>query len=140
MTKKPIGHYSGKLKEIGGSDYVAPASLGSGSGAGTKFLREDNSWQPVSAGISVIEEAEIDFGTVPISEKSFVIPNAAITPSMKIITSVSYAAPTGKDQDELEMDDLQLRALAGTGNFTLYVRAADGSYLADKFLINYIFA
>jgi hypothetical protein len=88
----------------------------------------------------VITETEIDFGATPVSEASFTIANAAITSAMKILTSVSYAAPTGKDQDELEMDDLELRAVAGVGNFVLYVRAADGSYLADKFKINYSYA
>lgn len=80
---------------------------------------------------------EIDFGAVGLSEKSFTVADAGIVPSMNIVCSVSYAAPTGKDQDELTMDDLQLRAVAGTGNFTLYVRAADGSYLAGTFKINY---
>ena len=95
---------------------------------------------PGGVGSFTVTEAEIDFGTTPVSEASFVITNAAITTSHMILSSVSYEAPTGKDQDELEMDDLQLRAVAGTGNFTLYVRAADGSYLADKFKINYSFA
>ena len=89
------------------------------------------------SGTFSVTETEIDFGSTPLSEKSFTITDAAITSGMKMLTSVSYAAPTGKDQDELEMDDLQLRAVAGTGNFTLYVRAADGSYLADKFKIFY---
>lgn len=94
-----------------------------------------------SSGSFAVYETEIDFGATPVSEASFVIVDAGVTSSaMKILTSVSYAAPTGKDQDELEMDDLQLRAVAGTGDFTLYVRAADGSYLADKFRINYSFS
>jgi len=84
-----------------------------------------------------INEVEIDFGTTPKSEQSFIISASGIKPTNKIICSVSYEAPTGKDQDELEMDDLQLRAVAGTDNFTLYVKSADGSYLADKFKINY---
>jgi len=109
----------------------------------TTFLRGDGTFAvpPGGSGSFTVTETEIDFGTTPVSEASFVITDALVTSSaMKILTSVSYAAPTGKDQDELEMDDLQLRAVAGTGNFTLYVKSADGSYLADKFKINYSFA
>jgi len=92
------------------------------------------------SGATGATETEIDFGTTPVSEAMFTITDASITATKKIMTSVSYAAPTGKDQDELEMDDLQLRAVAGTGEFFLYVKSADGSYLADKFKIYYIIA
>jgi hypothetical protein len=91
-------------------------------------------------GSFTVTETEIDFGSTPVSEALFTITDAGIVSTMKVMATVSYAAPTGKDQDELEMDDLQLRAVAGTGNFSLYVRAADGSYLADNFKINYTYA
>lgn len=94
----------------------------------------------VVSGATGATETEIDFGATPVSEALFTITDGTITAAKKIMCTVSYAAPTGKDQDELEMDDLQLRAVAGTGNFALYVRAADGSYLADKFKIYYIIA
>jgi hypothetical protein len=93
-----------------------------------------------ASGAFTVTETEIDFGTTPVSEASFTVTVVGMTTAHKILTSVSYATPTGKDQDELEMDDLQLRAVAGTGDFALYVRAADGSYLADKFKINYSYA
>jgi hypothetical protein len=97
--------------------------------------------QVASSTVSAVTETEIDFGSTPVSEASFTITDSAITSSaMRVMATVSYSAPTGKDQDELEMDDLQLRAVAGSGNFVLYVRAADGSYLADKFKINYSYA
>lgn len=115
-------------------NFVGSGVTASGGGATTTVTI------PGGSGTFTITETEIDFGTTPLAEQSFVITDAAITAGMKILASVSYDAPTGKDQDELEMDDLQLRAVAGSGNFTLYVKAADGSYLADKFKINYSYA
>lgn len=93
-----------------------------------------------SPGSFSITETEIDFGTTPVSNGTFDVANASMTALHKVIASVSYAAPTGKDQDELEMDDLQLRCVASGGGFTAFIQAADGSYLEGKFKINYTYA
>lgn len=87
-----------------------------------------------------ITETEVDFGATPVAEAIFVITDATMTAAKKIIATISYAAPTGKDQDEIEMDSFDIKAVAGTGNFTLYMKTTDGSYLADKFKINYMSA
>lgn len=93
-----------------------------------------------TSGGLVITETEVDFGVTPVSEANFTITDAGIDATKIVVAVVSYAAPTGKDQDELEMDDFVLRAVAGAGNFALYMRSVDGSYLADKFKINYTYA
>jgi hypothetical protein len=86
-----------------------------------------------------ITQVEIDFGTTPLSEKIFTITDAAATTTSKIICSLAYDSPTGKDLDELDMDDIILKVGSSTaGSFTLYVMTSDGSYLADKFKINYL--
>ena len=84
-----------------------------------------------------VKQTEIDFGATPVSEASFTIVDTDVSSSSQIIGTVAYEAPTGKDLDELEMDGLDLKFGAGSGQFTLYVRGLDG-YLADTFKINYL--
>lgn len=85
-----------------------------------------------------VKQTEIDFGATPIDGTSFTITDPSVNPNSLILTVVSYDAPTGKDQDELEMDNLELRVSSGSGQFTLFAQSSDGSYLADKFKINYM--
>ena len=92
------------------------------------------------SGGGVVSQTEIDFGATPVSDATFTITDAAISAAMKMMCSQSYDTPTGKDQDENEMDQLLLIPSAGTGQFTLYAKAVDGSYLADKFKVNYTYA
>lgn len=109
------------------------------SGGGTSnFLRADGTWASPGASSTDIKQTEVDFGITPLPEASFVITDAAISTSNQIIAQVSYDTPTGKDQDEIEMDRYDLNCTAGTGQFTLYMKSVDGSYLHDKFKINYL--
>ncbi len=84
-----------------------------------------------------IKQTEIDFGAIPISEKSFTITDASVLVTSQLMGNVAYEAPTGKELDELEMDSLDLKFAPGAGQFTLYARGLDG-YIADKFKINYL--
>jgi hypothetical protein len=70
--------------------------------------------------------------------KMFTITDSDVSSVSIIVASVAYDAPTSKDLDEIEMDDLVVRCgQAGSGSFEMFIDAADGSYLADKFKINY---
>lgn len=91
-----------------------------------------------SSGIgSSVKQIEVDFGTLPISEKSFLITDASVTPASHIVGSVAYEAPTGKDLDELDMDGLDLKFGPGSGQFTVFAKGQEG-YISDKFKINYV--
>lgn len=104
-------------------------------GGTATFLRADGAFASPTASAS-ISQTEIDFGTTPVAEASFLITDAAVSAASRIIGTVAYVAPTGKDLDELEMDGLDLKFAPGSGQFTLYARGLDG-YVADRFLINY---
>jgi hypothetical protein len=104
-------------------------------GLTTTFLRGDGTWAAVTA-VASISQTEIDFGTTPVAEASFLITDAAVTPSSRLLGVVAYVAPTGKDLDELDMDGIDLKFAPGSGQFTLYARGLDG-YVADKFIIYY---
>ena len=93
---------------------------------------------PGAVGGVNIKETEIDFGSLPVAEGTFIVADSDVTVSSQILAQVAYKAPTGKDLDEIEMDDLEIRCAAASGTFSMFIRAADGSYLADTFIINYL--
>jgi len=93
----------------------------------------------VVSGTTSITQTEIDFGSAPVYGAEFTITDATCTATSKITASVAYEAPTGKELDELEMDNLQIRCgQAIIGSFKMFVTTADYSYLEGKFKINYI--
>lgn len=85
-----------------------------------------------------ITQIEVDFGPVPQASGYFIVADPRVSAGAHILVSTAYEAPTGKDLDEIEMDDLEIRAgVPSTGTMTLFIHAADGSYLHDKFKLNY---
>jgi hypothetical protein len=67
-----------------------------------------------------LTEVEIDFGSSPISSKSFTITDAAVTaPTKKILVYTSPKVATGRLGNDWELDTPFFSAAAGTGNFTL---------------------
>lgn len=91
-----------------------------------------------SSGTVNISQTEVDFGSTPVGDATFTVTDAAVTDSSQLMAQVAYEAPTGKDLDEIEMDNLQIRCAPGSGSFDMFINTADGSYLADKFKINYL--
>lgn len=91
-----------------------------------------------SGGSVNIKETEIDFGTaLAQTEKVFTITDADVSASSQLIASLSYQAPTSKDQDEVEMDDFSIRCMPGTGQFDMFVNSLNGA-VHDKFKVNYL--
>lgn len=129
-----------------GNQASLPGTLNSGEPAWTldthRLYIGDGSNVPIlvaaESSALIVEQAEIDFGATPIKAKSFTITDAAVAATSHIIVQLAYVAPTGKSLDELEFDSFDFRAAPGTGSFTLYARALEGS-VADKFKINYMF-
>ncbi len=110
-----------------------------GVGGGSQELEPidyNNFLTAVNAGFFQ-NQTTIDFGATPVGDGTFTVTDVASLANSRISAQVAYIAPAGKDLDEIEMDDIILRCSAGAGSFTVFARAADGSYLADKFLINY---
>tara|TARA_R110000868_G_scaffold170276_4_gene405495 strand:+ start:2589 stop:3116 length:528 start_codon:yes stop_codon:yes gene_type:complete len=87
---------------------------------------------------SEIKQVEIDFGNEGLFEKEFTIYDSRILSDTLILASLAYSKPTDKDLDELEMDDLIIKAgVSSEERFNLFITAADGSPLEGKFKINY---
>lgn len=94
-------------------------------------------WAAAGASGTNIVEVEVDFGTAPTRSKSFTITDGSITAAQQIQVNQSLAAATGRSQDENEMDTLLPRAVAGTGQFTMFVTALEGP-VVGKFKFNYL--
>jgi hypothetical protein len=109
-------------------------------GGTTNFLRADGTFAAPGSGTFAVTQVEVDFGTTPVESAIFTITDAGMTTTKHVIASLAYEAPTGKDLDELEMDTLSIICGNGTGQFDMFIRTTDGSYLADKFKINYSYA
>ena len=105
------------------------------TGLATEGLVTDSSSAGVAGGD--LKQTEIDFGVTPVAELEFTIVDADVSPTSQLMGGVAYEAPTGKDLDELEMDQLDLKFAPDTGQFKLYVTGLTG-YVAGTFKINYL--
>ncbi len=83
------------------------------------------------------KQTEIDFGETPVAEAEFTVSDESVTVHSRMSGQISYEAPTGKDQDELTMDSIDLRFAPGDKSFTIYAKGREG-YIADKFIVNYL--
>lgn len=84
-----------------------------------------------------MKQTEVDFGSMPVAEKTFTVSDADVATSSQIIAMIAYEAPTGKDLDEVEMDPFNVRAAPGSGEFTLWLQALHGLVIG-KFKVNYL--
>jgi len=82
------------------------------------------------------KQIEIDFGSLPVQEQIFTITDPDVSPTSIIIAQVAYEAPTGKQLDEMTMDQIELKCGAGSGQFQMFAKGHDG-YVADKFKVSY---
>lgn len=90
-----------------------------------------------TSGVAQTYQVEVDFGPVGKAVGHFTIIDAAVTSDMHIVAQIAYESPTSKDLDELDMDNVQILCKSNNGSLTLCITTADGSFLHDKFKINY---
>lgn len=121
---------------------MSTARLASGTADATTFLRGDSTWAiPAGSGggAANIKQIEVDFGVTPISEQTFTITDAEALISSQLMATLAYEAPTGKELDELELDDsFSIICAPAAGSFNMKIHSIDGTYLHDKFKINYL--
>lgn len=154
-----LDFYSGEIKEVPSGDTLDSAYLPPGSGSGDvsgpasstanaiavfngttgKTIKDSEVTVAELLAGQVITQVEIDFGATPVQQGIFTISHTGAISGTRIIAAIAYDAPTGKDLDELDMDELIIKCGNATANqFTMFVKSADGSSVSDKFKINYI--
>jgi hypothetical protein len=91
--------------------------------------------------VLVAKEIEIDVGAQPLDEFETTISDTDVLAGSNIFVAMNWAAPTGKDADDVPMDTYVLAAdpQGVAGSFTLRLRSLDGM-LHDRYLINYLIA
>lgn len=87
---------------------------------------------PGGSGSFTVTETEIDFGTLPVSDATFTITDAAITGSSKIMVTPSGSVATGRVGDDWAWDQITFAAIAGNGSFTLYANSGLTSVLGKR--------
>jgi hypothetical protein len=97
---------------------------------------EAQHYDEIKARVVYHKQTEIDLGSTPVYEATFTITDANITTSSVIVGYIAYVAPTGKDIDELEFDNFDLRFAPAAGSCTLYARSLEG-LVEGKFKVNY---
>jgi len=92
-----------------------------------------------AGGSANIKQVELDFGTAHnIKEGAFTVVDADVLAGSQINMVMAYDAPTGKVQDETEMDDFVCRcAPDGIGQFKTYISSLYGS-VTGLFKFNYL--
>jgi hypothetical protein len=88
--------------------------------------------------VATLKEVEVDFGIPVVRNKTFTIVDADVTPSSLILANQSAKAATGKTQDENEAESILFKAVAGTGQFTLYAQVLNNSLVSGKFNVTYL--
>ena len=114
MIRRPLVLIDGQIQELPASDTL-----------------------PGAGGAATVYECEVDFGSIPVRSGEFLIANAAVSPTTKIVVTQSGNAPSGKDAEENAWDVLFPRAEAGTGQFTLWVDCLTGT-VVGRFKFNYM--
>jgi len=87
---------------------------------------------PPSMGGFNVYEIEIDFGTNPVYDKTFIITNVLSSPSSKIIAYPSGNVATGRIGNDLEWDSISYGAMASTGDFTLTATCSTGAVVGKR--------
>ncbi|MBJ7347289.1 MAG: hypothetical protein JHC87_01815 [Thermoleophilaceae bacterium] len=115
----------------------APLTIPAAAGLG-KILTSDSvgnaTWQSGSG--PDIKQTEIDFGARAWGA-AFTIVDAAVNAGSQITGNIAYEAPTARDRDEVEMEQISLSFAPGAGQLTIFATALDGP-IHGKFKINYL--
>lgn len=90
-------------------------------------------WKPTQ----LIKETELDFSSTPVSSKQFTVIDLSIVTTSKILACPSLSAPTGRTQDEMEMEAFNIRSVPYDGYATMQVDALTGP-VTGKYKFNYV--
>ena len=86
---------------------------------------------------SRVVEVEVDFGSSEIEEASFTITDATVNANSLIMLSISGNTPSdGRDIDEVRLENMQMLATPGSGQFSLYMNPKVGT-TTGKFKVLY---
>ena len=92
-----------------------------GSGTNKKITKAE-----LALAVGGWTEVEIDFGSTPVSSKTFTITDAAVSSTLNISVQPSGKPATDRVGNDFEWDIVQFTAVPGTGNFVLAAAVVNG--------------
>lgn len=129
-----IGFENGRLKLL---DKAQNTTFKSTINIRTKDVQSTIEKIIVKQDETLIKETEIDFGkTLYQTTKKLFITDSDINEEDIVIAQLAYKKPSEKDLDEVEMDNIDIKAGPYNGGAYLYIMSSTGS-LHDKFVISY---
>lgn len=84
-------------------------------------------------------QVEVDFGTLPVDSKRFIITDAAVNASSKITAVQSGKTATGRVGDDGQWDALICSAFPEAGSFVLSVHAIPGPIVGKRYVHYQVF-
>lgn len=79
---------------------------------------------------------ELDFGSLPVVEKSFNVIDVNVSNVDIVKTELAPLKPTDKDIDELEFDSFDIISFANNGSIDIFVKSLEGE-VSGKFKFMY---
>lgn len=113
--KKPIFNNAGALQEFGASDSIDPAIIATGTRDGSKFLRDDGTWQvPSAAAVRYIQIIAVP-STAPISDGANII-GAVESPISGTVTSLRAKTTSGTATVTFNKNGVSMGSVAATSS------------------------
>lgn len=118
---------TGDTAYVTGSGLYVCTATGTAGGGNASWRRMDVSSAPT--------EIEIDFGVLPAWSQEFVIVDALVSSSSRVIAWQSSAPATGRVGNDTAWDQLLLATAPGTGQFALTAYAMPGPVVGKRKII-----
>jgi hypothetical protein len=112
--------YVNSISDSGMYQCVAPGTPGALNAVWTRI------------GGSAYTRVTIDFGTLPVYAKDFVIPDSRVTTSSTIVVLPTSIPASGRVGNDAAWDQLVMSAIPGTGSFTLDVTLLPGPVVGSR--------
>lgn len=101
-------------------------------------VRINGAWRRIPDTATSFKEVEIDLGATPVRDALVNTVDAAVTTGSIIMFNLSGKAPTGKDTDDVWMDNIVLQAEPKAGSIDWRIRDSADEHIAGAFKINYV--
>lgn len=119
--------------EAGDTAYVTGSGMYVCGGAGTAG-GGDAAWLRVDTATAAVD-VEIDFGSLPAWEQEFVVVDALVSPSSRVVAWQSSAPATGRVGNDTAWDQLLLATTCAAGQFVLTAYAVPGPVVGKRKIV-----
>lgn len=103
----------------------------------SEIIASDSNKSQLSTVSVITKQVEVDFGSAPVfGQKIFSVVDPDAKEGSLVVPTIAYVAPTGKELDELELDDFSIKGRSLSGTVELLIASLTGA-VSGNFKINY---